>query len=433
MYKKISIFLIVLLGFICLTACSGSDLFNIIQEDSTVIKFYENKIFVNDVEVARDISQSVYIANDIVYYPDDKDFTFGKGYGDDLHSKEEADANIVVHITKPGKYELTGKWDKGQIAVDLGKEAKNDPNAVVTLILNNIDITCDVAPAILFYNVYEPFEDVTEETAKKEVNTTTAGANIIIADDSVNNISGSYVARIYKPESVVLNESGNEVIEEKKLHKYDAALYSKMTMNVDSGKKDTGVLNIMAENEGLDTEMHLTINGGTININSVNDGINVNEDDISVVTINGGRLNIKVSGNLQEGDGIDSNGWVVINDGVVIAQSCDFGIDSGIDGNKGIYINKGIVIAAGNDLKEIYGEQQSHLIFNKTDGLLSGIYSLKNSKDEIVLKFEIDKVYNILLVSSNNIKSDIYSLWCNDIQIGDSFEVQEGKNIINIG
>lgn len=432
MYRKFSILFIVLLSFIVLTACSYFDVNTF--ENTTVIQFNEDGIFLDDTEITRDTSQPIYIANDIIYYEDGHDFTYGKGYGDDLHSKEEADANIVVHITKPGKYELTGKLDKGQIAIDLGKESKNDPNAVVTLVLNNIDITCDVAPAIIFYNVYEPFDDVTEKTAKKDVNTDTAGAYIIIADDSVNNINGSYVARIYKPESVVLNESGNKVIEEKKLHKYDAALYSKMTMNVDSGVKDTGVLNIVAENEGLDTEMHLTINGGTININSVNDGINVNEDDISVVTINGGRLNIKVSGNLQEGDGIDSNGWLIINDGIVIAQSCDFGIDSGIDGNKGIYINKGTVIAAGNDLKEVYrkDKRQSHLIFNKTDGLPSGTYILKNSKDKIVLKFEIDKVYTILLVSSNNLELDSYTLWCNNKQIGNPFDMQKGENHIDI-
>ena len=39
--------------------------------------------------------------------------------------------------------------------MDLGEDAETDPDAVVTLILNGVDITCTVAPAIIFYRVYE--------------------------------------------------------------------------------------------------------------------------------------------------------------------------------------------------------------------------------------------------------------------------------------
>lgn len=152
--------------------------------------------------------------------------------------------------------------------MDLGEDAEEDPDAVVTLILNGVDITCTVAPAVIFYNVYECGSTDTE-TAVKDVDTSAAGANVLIADGTVNNITGSYVARIYKPDSVELNEDGTEVVDSKKLHKYDGAFYSKMSMNVDGGEQGTGVLNIDAENEGLDSELHLTVNGGNINITSV--------------------------------------------------------------------------------------------------------------------------------------------------------------------
>ena len=39
-----------------------------------------------------------------------------------------------------------------------------------------------------------------------------------------------------------------------------------MSMNVSGEAEGTGVLNIEAANEGLDTELHLTINGGSIHI-----------------------------------------------------------------------------------------------------------------------------------------------------------------------
>ena len=221
----------------------------------------------------------------------------------------------------------------------------------LTLILNGVDLTCTVAPAVIFYNVYEPC-DADEDNATYTVDTSDAGANVIIADGSVNNISGSYVARIYKPGSVVLSEDGTEVTDSKKLHKYDGAFYSKMTMNIEG---NDGVLNINAENEGLDSELHLTINGGVINITSGNDGINTNEDGVSVTTINGGTVNIAVTGSTGEGDGIDSNGWLVINGGTVIAAACGFSGDAGIDSDMGIYLNGGTVCASGNMLDAVAG------------------------------------------------------------------------------
>ena len=228
-----------------------------------------------------------------MFYLSGQDFTYGEGSKEDEHEQSEADAHTVVHITQPGRYVLSGKLSAGQIAVDLGKDAEENPDSVVTLILNGVDITCTVAPAVIFYNVYE-CGVADEETATKDVDTESAGANVIVADGTENNINGSYVAKIYK--SYELNEDGTEVVDSKKLHKYDAAFYSKKTMNVDGGEKGDGILNIKAENEGLDSELHLTINGGIINITSGNDGINTNEDNVSVTTVNGGKLNILCNG-----------------------------------------------------------------------------------------------------------------------------------------
>jgi len=214
------------------------------------IELSDTKVLVDGVEATNDNTQAVYIANDIVYYEQGHDFTYGEGEREDEHSKEEADKHLVVHITRPGDYVLSGKMNAGQIAIDLGKDSKEDPGAVVNLYLNGVDITSTVAPAVIFYNAYEPFNDVDVETASKEVDTSKAGANVFIVDGTVNNVTGSYVARIYKPDSVVLSEDGTKVIDEKKLHKYDAAFYSRVTMNMNGGENNTGVLNIKAETRG---------------------------------------------------------------------------------------------------------------------------------------------------------------------------------------
>lgn len=190
-------------------------------------------------------------------------------------------------------------------------------------------------------------------------------ANVIIADGTENTVNGSYVARIYEPDSVVLNEDETEVEDAKKLHKYDAAFYSRMTMNVNGEEKGDGVLIINAENEGLDSELHLTINGGNININSGNDGINTNEDGVSVTTVNGGT-----------------------------------------------------VIASGHMLDQIEEGGQTYAVFNfaeEQDG--SETITLKDEDDKAVMEACPGNSYSILVYSSSELEAGTYTLWSDEQQM----------------
>ena len=192
-------------------------------------------------------------------------------------------------------------------------------------------------PAVVFYRVFECDNAWSADSATSEVDTVAAGANVIIQDGSTNTVNGGHVARIYKDDA-----------DEKKLWKIDGAFYSFMSMNVDGGPEDSGVLNINADNEGLDTELHLTINGGNISIVSHDDGINTNEDGVSVTTINGGTLHI-LAGVGAEGDGVDSNGWLVINGGTVISMANPRS-DAGLDSDMGSFVNGGTVVALGSTM-----------------------------------------------------------------------------------
>ena len=277
-------------------------------------------------------SLTVFASHDIVYYEDRDTYDSGNPYGEgeetDRHSAEEAEKHYVVNITRPGAYRVRGKLSAGQIRIDLGEDAREDPNAVVELILDNADITCTVAPAIVFQNVFECDGNWDKDTASPDVDTANAGANLILEGD--NTVTGSYVAKIFK------DKDG-----EKKLWKQDGTIYSYMSMNIFG----PGKLTVNAENEGIDTELHLTINGGDITVLSGNDGINTNEDAVSVTTVNAGTLHI-VAGLGAEGDGIDSNGYLVINGGTVISAAKPHS-DSGLDSDKGSFIHGGTVIAFG--------------------------------------------------------------------------------------
>ena len=382
-------------------------------EGASYIKLSDEEITVDGKKASSNSKEAVYVANDVVYYEDGKDFTYGEGEEKDAHSKEEADRHTVVHITKPGTYVLSGKLSAGQIAVDLGEEAEDDKEAVVTLVLNGVDITNTVAPGVIFYNVYECGPSKKKE-ATKDVDTAAAGANVLLPDGTYNIVNGSYVAKIY--ESVELNEEGTEVVDSKKLHKYDAAFYSKMTMNIDGGDENSGVLNINAENEGLGTELHLTMNGGTVIIVSGNDGINTNEDELSVTTINDGWLNIRVDGETGEGDGVDSNGWLVINGGVVHSAACATSADAGIDSDMGIHINGGTVIATGNMLDHISESMQNYVVFTFREKIKGGEeIALKTGEERIF--FSMPNDYTYLIVSNAELKEGSYTLWKGEEQL----------------
>ena len=299
-------------------------------------------------------------------------------YDETGHGEGEAGkSHTVIHINAPGTYILSGRLEHGQIAVDLGENAKDDPNAVVTLVLDNLDITCTVAPAVIFYNVYESGQPDGP-----------AGAHVRLAQASRNQLTGSHT------------------------EEYDGALYSRMSMAIDG----EGFLDIKADNEGLCSERHLTINGGDIFIASGNDGINANADGESVVTVNGGNLTIQVTGGTGEGDGIDSNGSIVINGGTVQSYACAASMDSGIDADLGIRINGGTVIATGNMLDRIEDGGQTYAAFQFAQPQAAGVYTLKNAAEDLVLELAVLNEFQYLLLSDPALTEGTYTLWSGDTQ-----------------
>lgn len=322
--------------------------------------------------------EDVYIAHDIVYYPklDVDGFSLEEYDGEQewvyrykaegledylfstlpsfmgtsevpeemMHSAEEAYENKVLHITKAGTYVLEGEWH-GQIYIDLGDkdETFTDENAKVTIYMNGVDVTCDVNAAFLACSAYEcdnGWEDRSDYSG--EVDTSDAGVNVVICDGTKNNFTGANVYRLLKGE---YKKEGST--KQKKLYKVDGAFYSCVSMNITGEENDAGLLNITSTSfEGLDTELHLTINGGNITIYSQDDGINVNEDDVSVFTMNGGTLHI-FAGLGREGDCVDSNGYATVNGGT-IAAGTPSAMDEVLDTNNGSTVNGGTVISVGS-------------------------------------------------------------------------------------
>lgn len=339
-----------------------------------------------------------------------------------MHTKEEALKNKVLHITKAGVYVLEGDW-LGQINIDLGDKDTvfKDSSATVTIVLNNVNITCSVAPAVVFVSTYECDNAWSEKDKHSwDVETNNAGVNIVIGDDTTNTIKGENIYRMLKP--VYKDEESKDTVKvQKKIRKIDSPLYSYVSMNIDGEDKDNGILNIKSSFEGLGSELHLTILGGNITIDSNDDGINTNEDDVSVCNLKGGEILINAAKG-QEGDGIDSNGYIVV-DGTNLTINNIRMPDNALDSSSGVIYNKGNVIVNGKEVKLEKGEYKEIGINSLDNQFRQGppndsfkdeisLFELKigeikdkiNSLNDDITLFELIKIFNEDLKEFNNIE-----------------------------
>jgi len=219
-------------------------------------------------------------------------------------------SNRVVTIAKGGVYRISGAAADAQIAVKAGADE------TVRLILDGVDLTCRTHAAIAVYSAADP---------------RTAGAygvTIELAEGSENRITGSHNA-----------VTGAEP-------EFDGAIGSQVSL----GFEGSGSLTMDADKEGVEVASgHLTINGGVFRIEAGDDPLNVSEDGVGVLTMNGGYVYSAVKNAPGgEGDGIDSNGWIVFNGGTAINLAHPASQDGGIDSDMGSTINGGLIVGAGN-------------------------------------------------------------------------------------
>lgn len=267
------------------------------QDPETVIVLGET-ITVNGAPITQDAAAPVYLA-----------------YVVEAHSDVPADRvglpNSVVTIAAAGTYRVSGTAENAQIAVRAGE------NDDVRLILDGVDITCRTAPAIAVFSGRDP------RTAGEY------GVVIELAAGSENIVHGSHTKKILDTDT-----------------KMDGAVDSLISL----GFEGTGSLTVEADNEGMECKNgHMTINGGVFHINAADDPLNVSEDGVAVLTVNDGYVFSAVRNEEGgEGDGIDSNGWIIFNGGTAINLAHPASMDGGIDSDMGSYINGGLIVGAGN-------------------------------------------------------------------------------------
>ena len=167
-------------------------------------------------------------------------------------------------------------------------------------------------------------------------------------------------------------------------------------------------------------------NGGKVNIQSQDDGINVNEDHVSVLTVNGGELHI-VAGLGAEGDGVDSNGYLVINGGVVISAAKPFS-DSGLDSDRGSFINGGYVVATGStmDWAESDSNQVTMNLQFASDQASDEAIIVTDKDGKVIFAYDPDKDET---AGSNNRGYKGAVISCPEFKVGETYNVYVGGDV----
>ena len=136
------------------------------------------------------------------------------------------------------------------------------------------------------------------------------------------------------------------------------------------------------------------------------------------ITINGGTITI-TGGLGAEGDGIDSNGYLVVNGGTVLTTANPQAGEGGIDSDSGIYLNGGTVIALGSRNDSAAADSAQALIeltFRTTVPEGSEV-ELRDSEGTAVVSFTAPRDFSSATLSVPELAWDsTYTLWVDGVQ-----------------
>ena len=121
----------------------------------------------------------------------------------------------------------------------------------------------------------------------------------------------------------------------------------------------------------------------------------------SVTTVNGGSVNIQVTGETGEGDGIDSNGDLNVSGGEIYVSGPTSDSDSALDYDSTATVTGGTVVAAG------YSGMAQNFGANSTQGSIlltcqsasTETIRVTDASGNVLAEFAPAKAYNCVVVS----------------------------------
>lgn len=229
---------------------------------------------------------------------------------------------------------------------------------------------------------------------------------------SINSNAMSAIANLREGELVInLIDNTVNILKNDGKSEYDGCIYSRGKLII-QGNGELNIYGKQKDGEGIaTTDNDIYINGGKININSKDDGINTGGELGGNIYINGGDIYIKA-----KGDGIDSNQGLIINGGKIYTIGSTKGGDAGIDTDELFEINGGEIIAIGTDMLQIpdVSSKQKYISFSLDKKIELGTnISLKNSKGHEIINFISNEEFKTLILSNSKLSNDTYYIYIN--------------------
>lgn len=334
-----------------------------------------------------------------------------------------------VTIASAGYYDVTGTLTDGSLIVDAGKNAK------VFLRLNGVTITSSDDAAIRVNQADKVFLTLAEGTE----NTVTSGETyseaaladktdgaIFAHDDLTINGSGALTVTAAYKHGIAANDSlritggkitvtapADTVHVNDSLHITGAAIT--LSAGDDAIHSDTSVtilggsLTVNTCCEGIEAP-EILVEAGAITVTSTDDGINAcgtetSDGSLPSVTINGGTVTL-LNPSGRDADGIDSNGNIDINGGLVyislVGDGGNCALDYGSENGGACRINGGTVVACGSStMLETMSENsaQPSLLYAGTTQAAGTEITLQDSSGETLLTYAAPNSFSAVLGS----------------------------------
>lgn len=169
--------------------------------------------------------------------------------------------------------------------------------------------------------------------------------------------------------------------------------------------------------EGLESKTKITMNDGEVFVYAYDDAINVGGDNPVGIEINGGKIFAFADNN----DGIDSNGKLWVNGGLVIASGSavpEEGLDC--DRSQNFIVTGGILIGTGGAAIEMSSSStQRAVIYNGINAKTGEFLVISDSKGTNILQYELPRTMSSLALFFS----------APEIQSGETYTVYSGGDL----